>query len=88
MTQAADRITVDLDRSVALVIFDFLARTSDEQAGEPFAEALDHPAELHALWALLAALDEVLTEPFQRDYQRHVDKARQWVITHMGSAAG
>ena len=88
MKKAADRITVDLDRSVALVVFDFLARTSDEQDGEPLQEALDHPAELPALWALLAALDEVLPETFERDYPQQVEKARQWVVAHLGPAAG
>jgi hypothetical protein len=88
MTQAGDRITLDLDRSVALVVFDFLARTSDEHDGEPLGDALEHPAELPALWALLSALDEVLPEAFERDYPRRVDQARQWVTTHLGNGAG
>ena len=61
---ASDEITVTLDRSVALVLFDFLSRTTDEEDGEPLTDALQHKAELPALWATLAALESVLTEPF------------------------
>ncbi len=87
MTQAADRIRLDLDRSVALVVFEFLARTSDELDGAPLHDAIEHPAELPALWALVNALEDVLPEPFQRDYTRQVERARQWVMTNLGHNA-
>lgn len=32
---ASDQLNVTLDRSVALVLFDFLSRTADEEEGEP-----------------------------------------------------
>ena len=54
-------ITVTLDRSVALVLFEFLSRTTDEEDGEPLADALQFKSELPALWATLAALEDVLT---------------------------
>ena len=51
---ASDQVHVAFDRSVALVLFDFLSRTADEEEGEPLNEALAHKAELPALWATLA----------------------------------
>jgi hypothetical protein len=83
----SDEISVTLDRSVALVLFDFLARATDEEEGEFLADALLHTAELPALWATLAALEEVLTEPFAADYSAQVKAARAKVITRLGGAA-
>ena len=83
---ATDDITITLDRSVALVLFDFLSRTADEEDGEPLNEALQHKAELPALWATLAALEEVLTEPMAADYGAKVKAARADVITKLGGA--
>ena len=53
---ASDNVTLTLDRSAALVLFDFLSRTTDEEEGEPLNEALQHKSELPALWATLSAL--------------------------------
>ena len=80
--------TITLDRSVALVLFDFLARTTDEEDGEPLREALQHSAELPALWATLAALESVLAEPFASDYGAILEAARKDVTTRLGTAAG
>jgi hypothetical protein len=80
-------VKVTLDRSVALVLFDFLARTADEDDGEALAEALQHKAELPALWATLAALENVLPEPFAADYGKQVKAARAAVIAKLGGAA-
>ena len=81
-----DDITVTLDRSVALVLFEFLSRTTDEEDGEPLAEALQFKSELPALWATLAALEEVLTEPFAPDYSAKVKSARADVVRKFGAA--
>ena len=82
-----DDITVTLDRSVALVLFEFLSRTTDEEDGEPLAEALQFKSELPALWATLAALEDVLTEPFAADYGARVKAARADVFRKFGAAA-
>ena len=82
-----EEMTIKLDRSVALVLFDFLSRTTDEEDGEPLNEALQHKAELPALWATLAALEEVLTEPFAADYSARV-KAAAVRKSHHRSWAG
>ena len=83
---ASDDITVTLDRSVALVLFDFLSRTTDEEDGEPLNEALQHKAELPALWAMLAAREGVLTEPFAADYGARIKAAQKDVVARLGGA--
>jgi hypothetical protein len=81
---ASDDVTVTLDRSVALVLFEFLARNTEEEDGEPLAEALVFPAELPALWATLAALESALTEPFAEDYGAKLKAARKEVVKRFG----
>src|SRR5688572_19158128 len=82
----ADKIDIPLDRSVALVLFDFLSRTADEEEGAPLNDALQHKAELPALWATLAALEEVLPEPMAADYGAKVKAARAEVVKRLGGA--
>jgi hypothetical protein len=81
-----DTTTITLDRSVALVLFDFLSRTADEEEGAPLNEALQHKAELPALWATLAALEEVLPEPMAPDYGTKVKAARADLVKRLGGA--
>jgi hypothetical protein len=76
----SDTVSLTLDHDVALVLFDFLARTADEEEGEPLQDALLHKAELAALLELLAGLEETLEEPFAADYTRLVDAARDRVV--------
>jgi hypothetical protein len=75
-TSAELTSTIVLDRAVALVLFEFLSRTTDEEGGEPLTPALADPAELPALWALMAALEEVMTEPLDDDYRALLAEAR------------
>ena len=83
---ASTGVTIALDRSVALVLFDFLSRTTDEEDGAPLNEALQHKAELPALWATLSALEDVLTEPAAADYGARVKAARADVVAKLGGA--
>ena len=83
---AEDKIDISLDRSVALVLFDFLSRTADEEEGAPLNDALQHKAELPALWATLSALEEVLPEPMATDYAAKVKVARADVVKRLGGA--
>ena len=83
---SSDHVTLTLDRSVALVLFEFLSRTADEEEGVPLGEALQHKAELPALWATLAALEDVLTEPMAADYGARLKAARAEVIARLGGA--
>jgi len=82
----SDDVTLTLDHSVALVLFDFLSRNADEEDGAPLNEALQHKAELPALWAMLAALEEVLPEPMAEDYGKRVKAARTDVVAKLGGA--
>jgi hypothetical protein len=83
---ASDQVSVTIDRSVALVLFDFLSRTADEEGGAPLNEALQHKAELPVLWATLVALEEVLAEPMAADYAARVKAAQADVIAKLGGA--
>lgn len=76
--------TVLLDRAVALVLFEFLARTIDEEDGEPLKAALADPAELAGLWSVLTELEDVLTEPFDDDYRALLAEARAKVAAKFG----
>lgn len=78
-------VSLTLDRDVALIVFDFLARTADEEGGEPLQDALLHKAELPALLDLLAALEERLEEPFASNYERKVEAARKRVVDRLGT---
>ncbi|MFE7846535.1 hypothetical protein ACFUTX_15225 [Microbacterium sp. NPDC057407] len=67
----ADReITLSADE--ALVLFDMLRRWDDPRSGLPVDRA-----ERAALWALSAALERVLTEPFDLNYVDIVAAARE-----------
>jgi hypothetical protein len=86
LPKSDDTTTLVLDRSVALVLFDFLSRTTDEEGGEPLVGAVENEAELPALWSLLTTLEDNLTEAFADDYQDRVRWARAAVIERFGHA--
>ena len=74
-----ETITIVLDRAVALVLFEFLARNIDEEDAEPLTGSLDDQAELAALASLLVELDETLSEPLDDDYRALLAAARATV---------
>ncbi len=65
-----DKITIELTRSDALVLFEFLRR-SDDQENYDFAD----PAEQRILWDLECALEPQLVEIFSPDYRELVNAA-------------
>lgn len=83
---ANDEITLVIDRSVAVVLFEFLSRTVDDADGEALLDFIEDEAEIPALWALLAGLESVLTEPMAEDYERKVIAAREAVMKRFGGA--
>jgi hypothetical protein len=85
-TADASNVALPLDRAVALTLFEFLSRVMDECDGEPIDAAIEHNAEMPALWALLAALEEVLDEPFAADYRARLKAARDAVMRSSGAA--
>jgi hypothetical protein len=82
----SDNVTLTLERDVALVLFDFLARAADKEHGTPLRDAIKHEAELPALWSLLNGLEGVLAEPFAIDYRKRLQKARTCVVERCGGA--
>lgn len=88
MTATPDDVPVllELDRPLALVLFEFLARVADEEGGDPLASALAHDAELPALLALLALLEEHLEEPFADDYRDRLAHARDALLRKLGKS--
>lgn len=82
----SEEITLVIDRSVAVVLFEFLSRTVDDGDGEALVDFVDDEAEVPALWALLAGLESVLTEPMAEDYEKRVLAAREAVLKRFGGA--
>ena len=82
----SEDIVLHMDRSVAVVLFEFLSRTVDDGDGEALADFVEDEAEIPALWALLAGLESVLTEPMAADYERRVLAAREAVMKRFGGA--
>lgn len=78
-----DRLQLALARDVALVLFEFLSRVMDECDGEPIDPAIDHHAEVPALWALLGALESSLDEPFASDDRARLKAARIAVLQRL-----
>lgn len=67
-----DEISIRLSRDQALVLFDWLARTS----AADLPTAFEDPAEQRALWDLEASLESVLAEPLREEYRELVEAAR------------
>ncbi|GAA2424433.1 hypothetical protein [Mycolicibacterium llatzerense] len=68
-------VTLELSADEALVLFDWLARTSQTGAPVPF----DDPAEQQVLWNLECALERILVEPFSTDYRSLLTACRRAV---------
>lgn len=76
-------VVLTLDRSVALVAFDLLARLIEDPENEALRESFEHPAELASLWAVISAFEQVLSEPFADDYRDILQKAREKVTARL-----
>ena len=75
-----DSIAVQLTRSQAFVLFEWLAqRTTENAAG---ALTFDDPAERDVLWALEGKLEQVLPEVLAPDYHQRLADARAAVRGH------
>lgn len=77
---SSDRPTVRLDLrpDEALVLFDWLARTSGRDTPAPF----DDLSEQMVLWCLECMLERVLVEPFSTRYDSLLESARRSVRTY------
>jgi hypothetical protein len=72
------RVTLELSADEALVLFDWLSRTSAANQPAPFAD----PAEQRVLWDLGCMLERVVSETFDPDYSSLVDAARAALRDH------
>lgn len=68
-----DEISIRLSRDQALVLFEWLARTSAADIPAVFEDQ----AEQRALWDLEASLESVLAEPLREEYRELVEAARE-----------
>jgi hypothetical protein len=65
-------VTLELTADEALVLFEWLSRSSPSDQPAPYADR----AEQIALWNLECLLERVLVEPFDPDYDALVQAAR------------
>lgn len=68
-----DNVSIELSRDQALVLLEWLARTS--VAEHP--AAFEDQAEQRALWDLQASLESTLTEPLHEDFGEILKLARE-----------
>ncbi len=68
----ADKVTIELTKDEALVLFDFLARFNDTYHENIFEDQ----AEQRVLWNIEAILERNLAEPFMPNYSDMVKQAR------------
>lgn len=66
-----EKKTIQVSRSEALVLFEFLSRYRENER----LDIVDQSEE-RVLWDILADLETKLTEPFKSDYQELLEKAR------------
>ncbi len=65
-------MNIELSNDEAIVLFEFLSRTSNNATNLDF---VDH-AEQRVLWNLEAELERQLSEPLSADYQELLEVAR------------
>jgi hypothetical protein len=69
-----ETVTIELSKSEALVLFEFVSRFTDEEK----LEILDQ-AEERVLWNICASLEKLLDEPLRADYSQLLANAREEV---------
>jgi len=84
MSEAARKdegsVPLALTHDEAVVLFEFLARTLDDENGNRLRDAIRHDGELWALTRLQGYLERALSEPFLEDYKARVEAARQRLV--------
>jgi hypothetical protein len=74
------RVTLCLEKEVALVLFEMLSDAEDESA-MPIRDV----AERYAIWMLVGRFESALAEPFRPDYGDIVEEAKKRVALGRGS---
>lgn len=73
-------VNLELSPDEALVLFEWLSRTDQDDALEPLVE---HWSEQLALWAVLGKLEGVLAEPFDPSYKELLLAARERMVAEV-----
>jgi hypothetical protein len=68
----ADKVTIELTKDEALVLFDFLGRFNQKEHNDIFEDQ----AEQKALWIVEGQLEKTLVEPFMPTYADLVKQSR------------
>jgi len=69
------KVNIELTHDEALVLFDFLSRFNKSDNNINF----EHDAEQKLFWILETQLENLLSEPFQKNYKEIVFLAREKV---------
>ncbi len=69
------KLNLELTKNEALVLFEFLGRFNENDRKELFEDQ----AEERIMWDLECLLEKQLSEPFRKDYQKIIEKAREQV---------
>lgn len=69
----AEKVTIELTKDEALVLFDFLGRFNQNSNESVFEDQ----AEQKALWIIEGLLEKVLVEPFMPNYQDIIKQSRE-----------
>lgn len=67
-----DTVTLQLQKSEAIVFFELLSRCNDEKT-----LTIAHPAEAKVLSHMLCLLEKTLVEPFDKNYLELLEHARR-----------
>jgi hypothetical protein len=67
-----EKVIIELTKSEALVLFEFLSRTSDDDS-----KTTADQVERSVLWHLECALEKALVEPFLPNYLGLLDRAKE-----------
>jgi hypothetical protein len=71
-----ERITIQLSKQEALVLFELLPRWGETNA---LSAPLEHRAEQRVLWNILGRLESILAEPFMPNYSDQLNMARELI---------
>ncbi len=79
-------VALVLEKPVAVVLLDLLARVMDDGGADQLRDLLEHPADMSAVWTLKTALESAVGVPMAQDYDALVDGARTLVVSRLEAA--
>jgi hypothetical protein len=73
----SEKVSIELTKEEAIILFEYLARTSDNSFLE---KTFEDKSEQRVLWNLEAILESILAEPLMSDYEEIVRRARKNIM--------